>query len=208
MRIIAGRHRGRRLVAPKGLVTRPTMDRAREAIFQILGDLSGLHALDLYAGTGAMGLEALSRGATAVTFVETDGPALAALRRNVEAMGAAAAVKVVTVPVERAGQVLRRGAPYDLVLSDPPWPLSTASAPLVARLVRGLLAPGARVLLGHSADAPVELPPGSGLELIDRRRWGGTGMSFFEAEGEGEAAAATEAEAEGAADGGTAAEGD
>lgn len=199
MRIIAGRHRGRRLVAPKGLVTRPTMDRAREAIFQILGDLSGLRAMDLYAGTGAMGLEALSRGASAVTFVETDGPALAALRRNVDSMGVAAEVRVVTVPVERAGQALRRGAPYDLVLSDPPWPLSTASAPLVARLVRELLAPGARVLLGHPADAPVDLPPGSGLALVDRRRWSGTGMSFFAREGEAEGESEGEASGDPAA---------
>lgn len=178
MRIIAGRFRGRALRAPKGLDTRPTMDRAREAIFQILGDLSEERVLDLYAGTGAMGLEALSRGAAHATFVESDRKAMDAIRKNVEAFGIASQCTFLEMPLARSKKRLEALGPFDLVLSDPPWAISQDSAVEVAALVKGLLSPNARVLLGHPAQSPVEVPA-SDLTLTDRRKWGGTGMSFY-----------------------------
>jgi len=155
------------------------MDRAREAIFQILGPLDELKALDLYAGTGAMGLEALSRGARRVTFVESEPNAARAVRANLDRLGVTSETTVIEVPVEKARSRLARLAPFDLVLSDPPWPIAQASALLVSELVAGLVTADARLLLGHPADRPVELPEGSAWTLDDRRKWGGTGMSFY-----------------------------
>src|SRR3954464_12918408 len=102
MRIIAGRLGGRTLVAPHGRGTRPTSDRVREALFSILGDLSGAEVLDLYAGTGALGLEAISRGAARATFVERARPALVALRANIDKLGVSSQCEVLTTTVERA----------------------------------------------------------------------------------------------------------
>lgn len=162
------------------MTTRPTMDRAREAIFQILGDLTGARVLDVYAGTGAMGIEALSRGALHATFVESDKRAAEAIRKNLEHLGVTNAATLVELPIERCGKRLASLAPFDLVLSDPPWAVSRESAIAVARMVQGLLSADARVLLGHPAETPVELPADSPLALVQRRKWGGTGMSFYE----------------------------
>lgn len=180
MRVIAGRLRGRPLHAPRGLTTRPTADRAREAIFQMLGDLTGLRVLDCYAGTGAMGIEALSRGAAHAVFIESDGRASRAIESNLERLGLRDVTTVVQMPLERARRRLVALAPFDLVLSDPPWRIANSAAALVAKTVSGLLAPGARVLFGHPAATPVELPPDAGLVRLDVRKWGGSGMSFFE----------------------------
>ncbi len=108
MRVIAGSLGGRRLVAPPGRATRPTSDRVREALFSILGDVAGLAVLDLYAGTGALGIEALSRGASHATFVEQARSALRSLRQNRAALHLASRARVVAAPVER-------------VLAAPPW---------------------------------------------------------------------------------------
>lgn len=166
--------------APRGLTTRPTADRAREAIFQILGDLSGLKVLDCYAGTGAMGIEALSRGASHAVFVESNRSAARALEDNLERLGIADAATLIEMPIERARRRLAALAPFDLVLSDPPWRISGPSAAVVTRVLDGLLAEDARVLLGHPAALPVELPKGCPLVRVEVRRWGGSGMSFFE----------------------------
>jgi len=180
MRVIAGRLRGRPLRAPRGLTTRPTLDRAREAIFQILGDLSGQKAIDFYAGTGALGIEALSRGAVHATFVESDHAAARVLRDNLERLGVSGEATVLELPAERARARIERLAPFDLVLADPPWRIAQEAALAVAQWTRGLLSPDARVLLGHPTASPVELPESTGLVLVDRRKWGGSGMSFFE----------------------------
>jgi 16S rRNA (guanine966-N2)-methyltransferase len=180
MRVIAGKLRGRQLRAPKGLTTRPTADRAREAIFQILGNLSELVVLDLYSGTGAMGIEALSRGATRAIFVEHDGGALRALKDNLGRLGIAGQATVLETTVEHARPRLAKLAPFDLVIADAPWRIAQEAAELVARQTRGLIASEGRVLLGHPTASPVELPASSGLALVDRRKWGGTGMSFYE----------------------------
>jgi 16S rRNA (guanine966-N2)-methyltransferase len=145
MRIISGLYRGRPLIAPKGDTTRPTADRTREALFSMLvsrlGSFEGLRVLDLFAGSGALGLEALSRGAAACTFVEQDGAALDALRTNIAKLGAIGADL-------RAGSVMALGpapAPYDLLLLDPPYD-SGAGVVALERLLRlGWIAPGALV---------------------------------------------------------------
>jgi 16S rRNA (guanine966-N2)-methyltransferase len=179
MRVIAGRLRGRPLRAPRGLTTRPTTDRAREAIFSILGPLDGKNVLDCFAGTGALGIEALSRGAARATFVECDPTAARAIRANLERLGIEGSGTILEISVERARPRLARIAPFDLVFSDPPWKMAREAALSVAVLVRGLLAPDARVLLGHPTDSPIDVPESAGLVLTDRRKWGGSGMSFY-----------------------------
>ena len=146
MRIIAGVHRGRPLAAPSGDTTRPTADRTREALFSMLtsrlGSFEGLRVLDLFAGSGALGLEALSRGADQCTFVEQDGAAIAALKKNVATLGLATKADI------RAQSVMALGAttaPYDLLLLDPPYD-SGAGVVALERLIRlGWIAPGALI---------------------------------------------------------------
>ena len=139
MRIIAGKWRGRPLVAPKGVATRPTSDRTREALFSMLasriGSFEGLEVADLFAGSGALGLEALSRGAARCTFVDSDRAAIDAIRANVAALGAAADIR------PGAAEHVRLAAPVDLAFLDPPYGSGLAEEAL-ARLP---LAPGAWV---------------------------------------------------------------
>lgn len=144
MRIISGQWRGRPLVAPKGDATRPTADRTREALFSMLtsrlGSFEGLRVADLFAGSGALGLEALSRGAAHCTFVEQDGAALDALRTNVAKLGAQADI--------RAQSVMTLGPaaePYDLLLLDPPYGTGAGTVALERLARHGWLAPGALV---------------------------------------------------------------
>ncbi len=145
MRIIAGLYRGRPLRAPKGEITRPTADRTREALFSMLisrlGSLQGLRVLDLFAGSGALGLEALSRGANSCTFVEHDASALDALRANVTALGVAHADV-------RAQSVMTLGPgndPYDLILVDPPYRTGAGTVALERLSRLGWVAPEAIV---------------------------------------------------------------
>ncbi|MFA4927315.1 MAG: 16S rRNA (guanine(966)-N(2))-methyltransferase RsmD [Patulibacter sp.] len=172
MRIIAGEHRGRRLTAPPGEGTRPTSDRVREALFSILGPMSGLRVLDLFAGTGALGLEALSRGAEHATFVERDRSALAALRHNIETLRVAA--DTVHVHPRDATGFLRdaaaRGDAYDLVLLDPPYRDVDRLAPVLDAGLRPLLREGTRVVAETDRRQPLRL----GLPLGDERRYGDT----------------------------------
>ena len=142
MRIIAGEWRGRKLIAPKGDVTRPTADRTRETLFSMLvsrlGSFEGLSVLDLFAGSGALGLEALSRGAGSCLFVEQDGDALKALRSNVEALGARARTTI------QAGSVMAMGAArgtFDLILLDPPYGTGAGQVALDRLLRLGWIGP-------------------------------------------------------------------
>jgi 16S rRNA (guanine966-N2)-methyltransferase len=168
MRIVAGAWRGRRLTAPAGRDTRPTSDRVREAVFSILGPLDGAAVLDLFAGSGALGLEALSRGAQRATFVERAPAALAAIRANVAALGATADVRARDV-----GAYLRdassAGGPYDLVFLDPPYRDAAGLAPVLSLVP--LLADGARVVSESDRREPLALPE---LEVLDQRRYGDT----------------------------------
>lgn len=179
MRIIAGELGGRRLVAPRGLATRPTTDRAREALFSILGDVQGARVLDLYAGTGALGIEALSRGAARATFVESARPAIVALRENLRSLGLDPRAAIVAQPVARALDAIARAAPFDLVFADPPYADAGSAAELIARLVVALaLAPGARVVLERSSrDAPFAI---EGLALASDRTYGDTAIAFYD----------------------------
>lgn len=187
MRIVAGTLRGRRLVAPPGEATRPTADRAKEALFSILGDLAGVRVADLYAGTGALGLEALSRGAANAVFVESARPALAALRSNVASLDVAPRARVLATTVEKAAR--DDVGELDLVLADPPWALvRDGSAPrAIAAFAARHLAPHGTLALEHArADAPPEL---AGLDLVDARSWGDTAVSFYARVGEPPASA-------------------
>ena len=162
-RIIAGTHRGRQLAVPPGAVTRPTSDRAREGMFsslQSLLDLEGAVVLNLYAGSGALGLEALSRGAASATLVESDERALAVLRRNTEALGLPAVV--VGLEVERF--LAGTPEPYDLVLLDPPYDLEIDLAALVPWT--------ADVVVVERRSRGPQLTWPAGLEAVRSRRYG------------------------------------
>jgi 16S rRNA (guanine966-N2)-methyltransferase len=172
VRIVAGRFRGRRLLVPAGEGTRPTGDRVRESLFSILGPLHDLRVLDLFAGTGALGLEALSRGAAHATFVERDRKALAALDVNVAACGLGAdEATIVRADHRRAlRDAAARGEAYDLVLLDPPYRDGPRLAPELDAGLRPLLRPGARVVTESDRRTPLALDLGD----ADERRYGDT----------------------------------
>lgn len=161
MRIIAGRWRGRKLAAPAGVTTRPTSERAREALFSMLtsriGSFEGLCIADFFAGSGALGLEALSRGAGHCVFVDNDRAAVEAIRTNVAALGAEAEI------LQRAAQHLRLDAPVDLVFLDPPY----RSGLFLPALENLPLAPGGFVSVESEADEAVE-PAGYAIEAVRR----------------------------------------
>ena len=170
MRVIAGRWGGRRLAAPRVAETRPTADRVREALFSILGDrVQDAQVLDLFAGSGALGLEALSRGAAAATFVDSAPAAIAALKANLETLGADA-------EVHRADAVrFLRTAPgkarhYDLVLLDPPYRLAARLGRELSEALPAVLASSALVISESDRRAPLPLD----LPLKDERRYGDT----------------------------------
>lgn len=176
--MIAGELRGRRLVAPRGTATRPTSDRVREAVFSALGDFRGAVVLDLFAGSGAMAIEALSRGAAGAVAVERAAPALRALRQNVDSLELAGRLRVVGLPVERALTSVQSSGPFDLIFADPPYAALPAGnlAKLLAPYL-ALLAPAGGLVLEHAAR---DLPPSlSGLELSATRRYGDTAISRY-----------------------------
>ena len=183
MRVIAGRLGGRTLVAPSGAATRPTADRVREALFSVLGDVEGDAVLDLYAGTGALGIEALSRGAVHATFVENARSALQALRRNIHALGLEEVTTVLPVTVERALRTSHWVDRFDLVFLDPPYAVIRdgqfveALAKAAERWLASSVRPGGRVILEHTSGevAPVV----SGITFEDTRVYGDTALSFY-----------------------------
>lgn len=172
MRIVAGIHGGRRLSAPAGDTTRPTSDRVREALFSMLGPLGGERVLDLYAGTGALGLEALSRGAGSVVFAERDRRALAALRSNIEALGIAPETATLrALDAERvAREALANAEAYDLVFLDPPYRIAGGLGAVLGPVLEGLLVPGARVVTESDRREPMELQ----LPMTHERKYGDT----------------------------------
>lgn len=181
MRVIAGTLRGRRLLAPAGLATRPTADRIRESLFNILaGSVRNQRVLDLFAGTGALGIEALSRGATCAVFVDQAKAALTALRRNIQDLGLDAHARVIHWNILNNLNCLKdQPAAFDLIFMDPPYE-THAVAPAVAALVScGALAPGARVIIEHSTREHFDPSP-MGLSLTDQRRFGKTLVSFMD----------------------------
>ena len=176
MRVIAGTHGGRELVAPKGRATRPTSDRVREALFSILGDLDGARVLDLFAGSGALGIEALSRGAREATLVDSGRPAIAAIRRNLEALGLEG--EVAFQPAERFLQAASHAArQYDLVFLDPPYRHASALGRELTSALKPILAADARVV----AESDRRSPLGLELRLVDERRYGDTLIQIYAA---------------------------
>ncbi|QEC48657.1 16S rRNA (guanine(966)-N(2))-methyltransferase RsmD [Baekduia soli] len=173
MRVIAGRLGGRRLQAPPGEGTRPTSDRVREALFSALGPLDGEAVLDLYAGSGALAIEALSRGAGTAVLVERDPRAVAVIRRNLEGLGLAGEdVRVRRRDALKALQNAREaGETYDLVFIDPPYRLAAGLGPQLASALAGVLRPDARVVGESDRRHVLELP---GLTTTFERRYGDT----------------------------------
>jgi 16S rRNA (guanine966-N2)-methyltransferase len=172
VRVVAGRLGGRRLRAPRGRDTRPTSDRVREALFAILGPLEGLRVLDLFAGSGALAIEALSRGAVSATLVERDARAVAVIRANLASLQLGSDQALVVHGPARAAirDASARGDAYDLVLLDPPYRDAPALGRELSQALPAVLAPGARVVAESDRRAPLEL----GLPVVAERRYGDT----------------------------------
>ncbi|MHC4472468.1 MAG: 16S rRNA (guanine(966)-N(2))-methyltransferase RsmD [Planctomycetota bacterium] len=182
MRIIGGEFKGRKLKVPRGHHTRPTPDRVREALFSVLGpDVAGTRVVELFAGTGSLGLESLSRGAEAAVFLETDPAALACLHENVERLGVRDRATVLERDALRAARLLESRGPFGLVFCDPPHRLieDAASRHRLAHLLGAVpLAPGGTALLEHRAGRLGDfLPPGR--RHLETREWGSSGIAFY-----------------------------
>jgi 16S rRNA (guanine966-N2)-methyltransferase len=181
MRVIAGELGGRLIQAPGGRVTRPTSDRVREALFAMLGDVGGAGVLDLFAGSGALGIEALSRGAASAVFVERDAQALLTLRSNLASLGLSSA----RASVRRADALAalrsarRRQETYDLIFIDPPYararrPDADRWAPELSTALAPLLAPAARVIVESDRRSPLRLD----MQVERERRYGDTTITI------------------------------
>jgi 16S rRNA (guanine(966)-N(2))-methyltransferase RsmD len=184
MRIIGGTLRSRRLEAPAGLATRPTSDRLRETLFNVLAPrIEGARFLDLFAGSGAVGLEAHSRGAARVDFVERSAVALEVLRKNLASLGISVGGSVHSGSVEPILRRMRPDAPYDLVFLDPPYDaakLYDATLGLLGAALGGLLAPGAVVIAEHRKKEKLEDRYGA-LERTRLLEQGDAALSFYSA---------------------------
>ncbi len=181
MRVVGGRLRGRTLRAPRSNAIRPTADRLRESLFNILahgyGDpLEGARVLDLFAGTGALGIEALSRGAAFVLFVDEGAEARALLRDNVETLGLGGATKVYRRDATRLGPV-ERLEPFSLAFLDPPYGKGLAVPALASALAGGWLSAGALAVVEEATDAAFAAP--DGFEELDRRSYDDTAFTFL-----------------------------
>lgn len=170
MRVVAGEFGGRRLQAPRGRATRPTADRVREALFSMLGDVAGARVLDLYAGSGALGIEALSRGAASALFVEKEPRAAQVIRRNLDALGA-------------EGDVRRQDAlrfldtaegPFDLVFCDPPYDSAPSPAAALAERLPAMTSENSRIVTESDKRHPLQLP----FPLLRERTYGDTRIAI------------------------------
>jgi 16S rRNA (guanine966-N2)-methyltransferase len=179
VRVIAGVYGGRPLVAPRGRSTRPTPERVREAVFSILADVADTTVLDLFAGSGALAIEALSRGARHATLVDSAPEAIAAIRRNLTSLGAAAEVlHNRALPFLRNAEIY--GRQYDLVFLDPPYSQAAALGPRLTEALTPVLAPGGRVVVESDPRTPLKL----GLPVpSDERRYGDTMIEIFDLAG-------------------------
>lgn len=181
MRIVAGKFRGKQLTAPSDLAIRPTADRVRESMFNILSsrlgpDFEGRRVLDLFSGTGALGLEALSRGASHVTFVDTGAEARGLIRDHIEAFGAGGIAKLLrrdATALGPAGNI----KPFDLVFIDPPYGKGLGEAALVSLRDGNWLAPDATLVFEESRDAVIDWP--EGFELEDSREYGAAAVHLL-----------------------------
>jgi 16S rRNA (guanine966-N2)-methyltransferase len=175
VRIVAGSRKGHRIAAPKGVVTRPTGDRVREAVFSLIGPVEGAVVLDLFAGSGAMGLEALSRGAASCVFVERDREAARVIQSNLEKLRLTGAVVATRAVAATLCDEIERGRRYDLVLVDPPYEEWDGHAATLAELLPSLLEEDALVVVETSERVEPELP----LDLVTTRRYGSARITVF-----------------------------
>jgi 16S rRNA (guanine966-N2)-methyltransferase len=181
MRIVAGKFRGKTLTSPADDSIRPTGDRVRESMFNILASRLGpvftsVRVLDLFAGTGALGLEAFSRGASHVTFVDIGAEARGLIRDHIEAFGAGGIAKLLRRDATNLGTPGTFGQ-FDLVFLDPPYGQGLGERALSGIAQGGWLKPGATIVLEESVDAVVEIPPG--FTLDDRREYGAAAVHFL-----------------------------
>ena len=181
MRIVAGKFRGKALLSPTDESIRPTSDRAREAMFNILASRIGVHldgvkVLDLFAGTGALGLEAISRGATSAVFVDTSAEARGLIRDHIEAFGAGGIAKLLRRDATALGLAGTMG-PFDLVFLDPPYNKGLGELALTSLRDGNWLAPTATIVLEEASDAELVLP--DGFTLDDRREYGAAALHFI-----------------------------
>ena len=175
MRIIAGARKGHTIAAPRGLDTRPTSDRVRENVFNLVGPLDGASVLDLYAGSGALGLEALSRGAGRAVFVELDPDAARTIERNLDRLRLAGTV-LRSDAVNALSAEAAAGRKYDLVLVDPPYGMFETLQPQLARYLPPVVAADGLVVVETDARVEPELP----LPLRTSRVYGSTRVTLFE----------------------------
>jgi 16S rRNA (guanine966-N2)-methyltransferase len=178
LRIIAGSRKGARIFAPKGFDTRPTGDRVREAVFNLVGPVDDLEVLDLYAGSGAMGLEALSRGARHATFVEADREAAQTIVRNLDKLALQGATVFREDAARRLAADAAAGRRYDLVLIDPPYRMLTGVLPMLAAHVPAVVSPDGLVVVESDSHDEPELP----LPKRTSRRYGSARVTVFTAE--------------------------
>jgi 16S rRNA (guanine966-N2)-methyltransferase len=170
VRVVAGEFRGRRLAAPRGQCTRPTADRVREALFSMLGDVSGARVLDLYAGSGALGIEALSRGAESAVFVERDVRAAAVIERNLTSLGLEQRV----VRQDAMRFLAHEQGTFDLVFCDPPYDSASRLAGPLAERLPALTSEEARIVTESDKRTPLELP----FPLLTERTYGDTRIAI------------------------------
>ena len=176
MRVIAGSRKGHTIAAPRGLDTRPTSDRVRENVFNLDGPLEEASVLDLYAGSGAMGIEALSRGAASAVFVEQDADAVRTIERNLDQLRLTGARVVRSDALTALAQEAATGRKYDLVLVDPPYGVYPDLQPKLARYLPAVLAADGLLVVETDARVEPELP----LSLRTSRKYGQTRVTVFE----------------------------
>jgi 16S rRNA (guanine966-N2)-methyltransferase len=177
MRIVAGSRKGARIMAPRGLDTRPTGDRVREAVFNLIGPVDGADVLDLYAGSGAMGLEALSRGAARVTFVESDRTAAETVLRNLDKLRLEGAIVLREDAARKLAADAAGGRRYDLVLVDPPYAMLASTLPILAAHLPAVLAESGVAVVESGAREEPDLP----LPKRTSRRYGAARVTVFDA---------------------------
>jgi 16S rRNA (guanine966-N2)-methyltransferase len=172
VRVVAGHLRGRRLAAPPGTSTRPTSDRVREALFSILGPLEGATVLDLFAGSGALGIEALSRGASTATFVDRDRRAVEVIRANLASLGLGGAA---VLHRDALTHLRSAGGTHDLVFVDPPYSCAPRLGPPLSAALPGALSRDALIVTESDQRHPLELE----LPLVRERRYGDTRIALY-----------------------------
>jgi 16S rRNA (guanine966-N2)-methyltransferase len=181
LRVIGGSLKGRRLVSPPGKAIRPTADRVKESLFNILAErVAQKRVLDLFAGTGALSIEALSRGALSAVLVDQAKPAIAAIGQNIRNLGLEGRARIIRWNIRKNLNCLVNAEPFDLVFMDPPYEKSAVAPTLTALAATGRLSSGARIVIEHSVRETVA-DVANLLHLVDQRKFGKTLVSFMDA---------------------------